>query len=134
MRITKRNWVPPIVCVPLILGFASGCSTSRRSVLLGSTFGASLGTGMGLAAGGAKGAAVGGPVGALTGGILGYLAHREEEKKKASQSAQSPRSLNVPALNRPEVRTLWVPERIENDRFIEGHRIFIIDKQSTWSR
>jgi hypothetical protein len=89
---------------------------------------------MGLAAGGAKGAAVGGPVGVIAGGILGYLAHHEEEKKKASLAAQASRSLKVPALNRPEVRTLWVPERIEHDRFIEGHRIFIIDKQSTWSR
>lgn len=40
----------------------------------------------------------------------------------------------LPFLTRPEVRTIWVPDSVEGNRYIEGHRVFIIDKNSSWSK
>lgn len=41
---------------------------------------------------------------------------------------------NVPSLTAPEVRRIWVNERIEGTRFIDGHYEYIIDKPSVWSK
>lgn len=37
-----------------------------------------------------------------------------------------------PSLRNAEVKTLWIPDKIEADRFEEGHFIYIIEKPSTW--
>lgn len=37
-----------------------------------------------------------------------------------------------PFLKNAEVKTLWIPDRIEGNRYEEGHFIHIIDKQATW--
>lgn len=33
-----------------------------------------------------------------------------------------------PSLRNAEVKTLWIPDKIEADRYIEGHYIYIIEK------
>lgn len=50
--------------------------------------------------------------------------------------AQNPdsKSTNTPSLTSPEVRRMWIPERIEGNKFIEGHYMYVIDKPSVWSR
>ncbi len=37
-----------------------------------------------------------------------------------------------PSLRNAEVKTLWIPDKIESDRFEEGHFLYIIEKPSTW--
>ncbi|MBL7669794.1 MAG: hypothetical protein JNM39_04855 [Bdellovibrionaceae bacterium] len=37
-----------------------------------------------------------------------------------------------PSLRNAEVKTLWIPDKIEADRYIEGHYIYIIEKPATW--
>ena len=39
---------------------------------------------------------------------------------------------NIPGLNGPEVRRVWVPDKIEGNKLIKGHFIYIIKKNSTW--
>lgn len=39
-----------------------------------------------------------------------------------------------PFLTTPKVRKIWVPEKIENDKFIEGHYMWILEKTSSWSQ
>ncbi|OQW49797.1 MAG: hypothetical protein A4S09_03310 [Proteobacteria bacterium SG_bin7] len=39
----------------------------------------------------------------------------------------------VPGLKNAEVKTIWIPDKIEGNRFEEGHYIHLIDKQTTWS-
>jgi uncharacterized lipoprotein len=37
-----------------------------------------------------------------------------------------------PSLRNAEVKTLWIPDKIESDRFEEGHYLYIIEKPATW--
>ncbi len=39
----------------------------------------------------------------------------------------------VPGLKNAEVKTIWIPDKIEGNRFEEGHYLHLIDKQTTWS-
>lgn len=39
-----------------------------------------------------------------------------------------------PFLTAPKVRKVWIPEKIENDKFIEGHYMWILEKTSSWSQ
>ena len=38
----------------------------------------------------------------------------------------------TPYLKNAEVKTLWIPDRIEGNKYEEGHFVHIIDKQATW--
>ena len=37
-------------------------------------------------------------------------------------------------LTAPKVRKVWIPEKIENDKFIEGHYMWVLEKTSSWSQ
>lgn len=37
-----------------------------------------------------------------------------------------------PSLRNAEVKTLWIPDKIEADRYEEGHYLYIIEKPATW--
>lgn len=37
-----------------------------------------------------------------------------------------------PSIRNAEVKTLWIPDKIESDRYEEGHYLYIIEKPSTW--
>ena len=39
---------------------------------------------------------------------------------------------NIPDLNGPEVRRIWMPDKIEGNKLIKGHFIYVIKKNSTW--
>lgn len=39
-----------------------------------------------------------------------------------------------PTLTAPKVRKIWVPEKIEGDKFIEGHYMWILEKTTSWSQ
>lgn len=42
-------------------------------------------------------------------------------------------SNKAPFLTEPKVLKVWVPEKIEGDKFIEGHYMWILEKTSFWS-
>ena len=118
----------------LAVAFASACATVPQSVLVGAGSGAAVGGGAGLLIGhNAEGAALGVVTGALTGGVLGYLFNKGKEKGQAS-SPNASLVEKYPFLTRPEVQTLWIPDTIEGDRFVEKHRVFVIQKNSSWSK
>jgi hypothetical protein len=52
----------------------------------------------------------------------------------ASKKPTTANKDKVPSLTAPEVRRIWVPEKIEGPRFIDGHYEYLIDKPSVWSR
>jgi hypothetical protein len=113
---------------------ASACATAPRSILLGAGSGVVVGGGTGYAIGqDGAGAAIGAATGALTGGILGYLLHKGSEKD-APRPVMGPEDEKYPFLTRPEVRTLWVPDTVEGNRYIEKHRVFVIEKNTSWSK
>ncbi len=37
-----------------------------------------------------------------------------------------------PKLRQAKYKTIWVPDKIEGDRFIEGHRVHIIEEAGRW--
>lgn len=39
-----------------------------------------------------------------------------------------------PSLTSPKVRKVWVPEKIEGDRYIEGHWMWVLERTTTWSQ
>jgi len=59
----------------------------------------------------------------------------------ACSSAPKPKSTvgnepqtQPPSLNQAEIRTIWIPDTIEDDKFIEGHFVHIIERQATWKK
>lgn len=54
----------------------------------------------------------------------------------ASASKKSPSKQNDPKnpiLRNAEVKTIWIPDRIDGNRFEEGHFVHLIDKPASWS-
>ena len=39
-----------------------------------------------------------------------------------------------PSLTSPKVRKIWVLEKIEGDRYIEGHWMWVLERTTTWSQ
>lgn len=118
----------------LALVFTSGCATTPQSVLFGAGVGAAAGLGTGLVIGqDATGAAIGAATGALAGSVIGFLFHKGKEKDQAP-SSKMPDAEKYPFVTRPEVRTIWVPDAVEGNRYIERHRVFVIEKNSSWSK
>lgn len=41
---------------------------------------------------------------------------------------------NVPQLTSPKVRRVWVAPRIEGDKYFDGHYMYVIEKNTSWSK
>jgi hypothetical protein len=95
------------------------------------------GTGIGAAAGhNAASALLGLGIGAVFGGTMGFLVHKDKEDKErlaklGTKKADEPKT---PSLTSPEVRRVWVPEKIDGNKFIEGHYMYLIEHNSVWTR
>lgn len=56
-------------------------------------------------------------------------------KPNQDQSSNSNKSDNKsPSLTTPKVRKVWVPEKIEGDKYIEGHWMWVLERTTTWSQ
>lgn len=47
------------------------------------------------------------------------------------ESAEAKR-IHPPKLTTPKYRTIWVPDKIDGDRYEEGHRVHIIEEAGRW--
>ena len=121
----------------------SGCATSEKSILLGSSIGLGIGAGVGYNAGNENGAAVGAAIGALAGGLLGYAGYKEKKKKElAAQAAAPPGQFDMftPAnanSNRPKlrpalVRVRYVEDQVKDGTFIPAHFEYEISEPAHW--
>ncbi len=122
----------------LVLPLMSGCASIERSTLLGAaTFGA-VGTGIGLAAEKSAGSAlIGLGIGALVGGMMGFAAHKEQEAKRGqfvTPLISKDFKEQVPSISTPEVRRIWIGPKIESNRYIDGHFIYVIDRPAVWGK
>jgi hypothetical protein len=118
-----------------------GCSTLKESTWLGVGIGSVVGAGFGAAAGSSrgkesKGAVTGAAVGAALGGLMGFLDHKERAKKQKMKlkTGFGPSGDKTPFLTKPQVQRVWVPEKIEGDKYIEGHWLYVIDRPSVWRK
>ncbi len=56
-------------------------------------------------------------------------------KSKPDQSGSNSKLENKsPSLTLPKVRKVWVPEKIEGDKYIEGHWMWVLERTTTWSQ
>ena len=39
-----------------------------------------------------------------------------------------------PHLTKPKLRSMWVPDQIEGNKYIEGHFIYLIEDAGSWSK
>jgi len=56
------------------------------------------------------------------------------KKKQSKDSKLAKKEDKAPFLTEPKVRKVWIPDKIENDKYIEGHWVWILERTSTWSR
>lgn len=70
---------------------------------------------------------------ALVAILLTGCAHKNPKPNDPNASATLDAE-KYPFLTRPEVRTLWVPDTVEGNRYIERHRVFVIEKNSSWCK
>lgn len=56
------------------------------------------------------------------------------KKKTISTVSGSKDENKSPALTTPKVRKVWVPEKIEGDKYIEGHWMWVLERGTTWSQ
>lgn len=117
--------------------YLNACASMSGSMLLGAGTGAALGGGIGHAASGHKptGNAVGAITGAGFGALIGYLGHKDYEEKERQKNLKtgSLEKPKAPKIVPPKYESIWIPDKIEGDRYIEGHRVHILKSPSTWS-
>jgi len=100
---------------------------------------------MGAAAGGvignasgqdAKSTAIGAVIGAGFGTLFGYLGHEEKKRQDLAKFAikTQPGKPKMPSITKPQVRAVWVPDRVEDDTFISGHFIYVLDRPTTFKQ
>lgn len=51
-----------------------------------------------------------------------------------NSSSSEPKESVIPQVTKPKVNCSMVPDSIEGNKWIEKHRVCIIDSPSTWSR
>ena len=116
-----------------------GCATTESRVLGGAGIGATTGTIIGHQHIGTKKARiVGGASGALLGGLVGYFHDKQQKAKrsKKSEAQKKKQSLKAlaPNLTQSKVTMYWEPDKIEGKKFIEKHRVWILESGPQWTR
>ncbi len=138
--------------VTLLLSFtllvATGCSTMRDSLIVGTTTGMATGAAAGAALsknnknqGALKGALITGAIG----GIASYFIHKGLKKRDSKVRKDTLFNLekfgvggvpqnfsNNPYLTKPAIDSQWVDTRVEGKKLIEGHRVWVITEDSKW--
>jgi hypothetical protein len=122
----------------LLLPLTSGCASIEKSMLLGAATTGALGTGLGIASEKSTGSAlIGLGIGAVVGGTLGFLLHKEQESKRGqvlNPAITKDFKDTVPPISTPEVRRVWIPSKVDGNKYIDGHFIFVIDRQAVWGK
>lgn len=55
-------------------------------------------------------------------------------KSDSKNSSSNKDETKSPSLTTPKVRKVWVPEKIEGDKYIEGHWMWVLERTTTWSQ
>lgn len=116
------------------LQILSGCASTKEGTLSGAAIGGATGVVIGNQHKNKKKARlIGGATGAGLGGLIGYLASNDKNKKKQNtKKGVIPKM--TPMLTKPKVRMYFEPDKIQGNRYIEGHRVWIIESTPTWTR
>ena len=66
--------------------------------------------------------------------VLSGCTSMNSKNNDSKNSSTNKDELKSPTLTAPKVRKIWVPEKIEGDKFIEGHYMWILEKTTSWSQ
>jgi hypothetical protein len=66
--------------------------------------------------------------------MIGGCTSMKNKSNDSKNSSSNKDELKSPTLTAPKVRKIWVPEKIEGDKFIEGHYMWILEKTTSWSQ
>lgn len=58
------------------------------------------------------------------------------KKPDADKSVKEIKEENLPKITKPTVRKIWIPEEYRNNgtEYVEGHYLYKIERNSTWSK
>lgn len=118
-----------LLALPLLL---QACATPTKSTLLGAVVGGTLGAVMGHQTGTEGAPVAGAAIGAGVGSLIGYLSYKDQSKK--SDPAIEGLNNAFPELTEPKLRSIYVPDKIEGNRYIKGHQIYIIEDPGNWKK
>lgn len=124
------------ILISLLTSLTVGCATTHESVLTGAAIGGVSGTVIGHQHGGDSQARVtGAVVGTALGSLVGYLSHKNKKgkfvKKKTNEKKPIP---DHPFLTKPQVRMYWEPDQIKGNKYIEKHRVWVLDQNPVWTK
>lgn len=133
----------------VLMILTSGCSTLDKSMLLGGVVGAGAMGSLGNLATShkdshtqVKAVILSSALGGLVGMGIANVIHKNEKSRGTSgktftrhrEIKSDSRTKNLPDLTKPRIETRWIPGRIVNDKYIEGHFEYIIVEPTHWSR
>jgi uncharacterized protein YcfJ len=110
------------------------CSSVPPKVYVGGILGAGIGTALGHQVDGTDQSRI---IGALVGAGIGTLIAStagSNTSEKTSQKPNKPIEDEFPELSSPKLRSIWVPDKIEGNKYIKGHQIYIIEDPGTWQK
>ena len=64
--------------------------------------------------------------------MMSACASAQKTSVPITEKVPDGRTPHMPSLKDAEVKALWVPEKIEENRWEEGHYLYVIEKPSTW--
>lgn len=121
-----------LLILPLLL---NACATAPQSSALGAAIGGVAGGIIGQNhSQNSQGTAVGLAVGAGLGALMGYLAYKDKAAKPPKDESLKKIEEQFPALTKPKLRAVWVPDKIEGNKYIRGHYIYVIEDAGSWSK
>lgn len=51
----------------------------------------------------------------------------------AANMSSNSSDTDSPIVTSPEVHRIWVPDKIEGNKFVKGHFMFVIERGSVWT-
>lgn len=57
-------------------------------------------------------------------------------KKTNSTNTKESKEEKIPKMIKPNVKKIWIPDEIRNNgsEYVEGHYMYLIERNSTWSK
>tara|TARA_B110001454_G_scaffold122549_1_gene114452 strand:+ start:43191 stop:43589 length:399 start_codon:yes stop_codon:yes gene_type:complete len=129
----EKKEIAALMILPLIL---NACSTAPKSMLTGAIAGGVVGAGVGQAhSQNSGGTAVGAVVGMGLGSLIGYLSHKDKIKTQEPKVlGDKPIEEWSPSITKPKIRSYMVPDTIDGNKYIKGHRVFVLESPGEWSK
>ena len=127
--------------VVMLALIANACASKNKSVGAGGLLGAGVGGGIGAlipeksSNERVRNVVIGSAIGGIAGVIMGSAAYKNESRQNAllKTSATFPFDEPIPpSLKKAKVESRWIEAKIVGNRYIEGHREFVIIEPAAW--